>query len=532
MKPIQIQSISSAFSAYYTPKEIRQIIDKINKLNKDYISDLDKKTQIYIYTRLSSVLNTEKLSDIDGAIYIYYYMDIKKLSVSDNLKKKLLDIFPENREREGELIISDAFRNNFTQNEIKQIQTRITGIQPQISKLDKETQHTITSVLVEIFGSEIPDDEIDEYKRSLEEAKFEYAKIPVGLKKKLLAIFPMTEKEKVEKKLGPAFDCDMRWVTLMNNKIIISDIVNYMIKEAGRAKDSVFRGSAIIGDRDTDLSNLLDVQTIDLIAFPFIQVRQKYPVEEKLKDQAGKNAHKDKTSVDELKQSGLEPQQVYPTVHHFFETNPPLKNKVNIYYFGHAHGEGKHVDIHWNCLIVDMKNNTYFMYDPSDEQGPDQGYNFDSIKKRIIFEGMTAQVYDVSKTIPKNVTTLPPSGQRAQQFCAAWDDKYGIVADVFCQSWVLVFTSAYLNGVVDEFFSIDFRKAQMMIVKVFFSCLLSRMSVYYKGVIKEKEYASFFKVCRQCDEKKCVLKKVLPIIPTGKKKLPCIVSIVRRNWSK
>lgn len=258
------------------------------------------------------------------------------------------------------------------------------------------------------------------------------------------------------------FDSDIRWVMLMNNKQFITTIMTLVKKEAGpRGKDVRFAGAAIVGGPNDDLNELIDDSTLDIVS-------------PKLKTRMAK------------KRSN---QHTFSSLHDFFKARSPQEKKCNVYFFGDAYstgGSSEFVAIHWNCCIVDARNNRHFTvwYDPSEAlEHVEEAYNFEKIKKNNILRVLAHSKYPI-------ITFKTP--QRAQQACAEHPGQ-----DVFCQTWVLLFASVYINDACAGFARIDFAHWQTQPLKMWAKCLATRMPKSWQPTLNDPMYGGFFGNCRR-----------------------------------
>jgi len=276
---------------------------------------------------------------------------------------------------------------------------------------------------------------------------------------------------------GDVFDSDTNWVKLMNNRVVIKDLVEHICHD----KKAVFGGAALIASPDFDVKALVDPFTVDIIT-PKIYKTKKIS----------------KADLKELESENSEPQKIYKSISAFFQDHDLVENKINIFLFSDLYGDDPvNSTAHWATVIVNMPTKTYFWYDPSAQVDGKNGYDFSSFKKKSILENFP----DL-----RDVSVLPMT--RAQQYFGGLGQDHR-VTDIFCQSWTLMFLSAYLDNAVEYFFSLDFKKHQMEIIKSFLISTIKSMPDYnYKWLLKDKRYKLFFTRVRKCVDRKCKVEKI------------------------
>jgi hypothetical protein len=297
--------------------------------------------------------------------------------------------------------------------------------------------------------------------------------------------------------MGAAFDCDIDWVTLMNDRAFMASLMRTMLKEAGSDGNNMrFGGACIIGRKRDDLTLLKSPLTLDLVSSTMKLYKPR------------KRTH----------------QSVYNTYSQFLDANPPRIEKANIYFAGDAHGSGEHISIHWICYIIDLRPPTRLIwYDPSVESG-EQGdaYNFSPKKKRRILK-------TVGKKLPINIFKTMDlqewkTRDRAQQWCATSPSQ-----DVFCQTWVLMFASVFINGAWEGYKRINFVKWQNQPLKMWARCITSRMPKTWHPMLQNQSYVTFFTKCRRYIPGTGPTLETLPPIvakPHAAPIVPCILSII------
>jgi len=300
------------------------------------------------------------------------------------------------------------------------------------------------------------------------------------------------------KEFEELFDCDMAWVILMNNREMIKDLQTTIIKESN-AKNVEFRGACICGslssvDPETNLSNLIDAETIDLVSV-------------------------------ELKENlTSRKQKVFNYFDQFLKKYPPRKNKLNIYFVGDAYGKEEYVSIHWNCFLLEDRKNVVkspklLIYDPSmSKEYETQVYNFNKEKRDIIVDNF--DIKNKNKLEVLNIYTKYPSQNVCQDHCAM---------DVFCQSWIHMFVSAYVNDAFDGFALIDFTAYHSQPLKMWLKCITTRLPKDWTKTLEDKKYEYFLTKCRiPIDDKTGGVASLPPIIDKRSKKVivPCIYSVI------
>jgi hypothetical protein len=287
--------------------------------------------------------------------------------------------------------------------------------------------------------------------------------------------------------IGKTYDSDIAWVTLMNNRMFVSDIVTFIINESDKEDKYTFGGTCILGNQYDNFSAIIDKETIDLVE-PNLKPKK-----------GGKN------------------QSLYKEYKDWVHDHPPNPNKSTIYFVGDGHGHSNAIDIHWNVFIASADKKELIWYDPSMEQRNfGGGYNFD-VNKIVTVKTAFGN--------PEIKFVVPP--HRAQQFC---DDTHS-AADVFCQSWVVFFVSAFLyDPTLKTFFALDTLKYQTQPLKMWLLCVLSQMPEW-TNTLKRPEFKEFKTYCRtyDCRSLKTDAVKLPKIIPQEsrkrKKPLPCIHSV-------
>lgn len=290
------------------------------------------------------------------------------------------------------------------------------------------------------------------------------------------------------------FDCDVNWVVLMNNRLFVNELGKTMIAETKNPSDFNIGGIFIYGLLQDDMTSLKDEQTVDLVTT--------------------RNT-KNYISKDKNKQS------IYYNLQDYMKNNRPDNSKCNIYFVGDVSGSGEFLSIHWNCFIIDFRQGKKFIwYDPSDELFEGGfSYNFNPIKKMHIANTLKMPILDLKTMF------------RAQQFCASHPAQ-----DVFCQTWVFMFASAYINNLFDWFAKINYIKWQNHPLKMWIRCITSRLPKGKNSWFNElkKNYKQFFLYCRRnvpiaINRNNVIVEKLPKIIkmPPGKKKVPCIYSVIK-----
>jgi hypothetical protein len=296
-----------------------------------------------------------------------------------------------------------------------------------------------------------------------------------------------------EKFIGHVFDSDQRWVCYMSNKVLVYDLAKAIMGD-----NAILRGACVIADEKQNLYNLTNCFNLDVVTSqPF-------------------KGHGKISKRDKIELNGYKPQEFYESMRSYKANHLPLKNKINVYLFGDVQSDDPdNPSIHWICLIINLQNNTFFWYDPALQiDSRRDRYTFLPQKFEQIKSNFIDTTYSDSTIIPAVC---------AQQNCSGLQNEMAV--DVFCQSWVFVFVGAYLQGinVLDAYFSLDFRKHQMLIVKTFLKCAISNMQGY-EGVLMDPVYRRFFLSARTlCNDSECTLVDVPAI--TGNKS-PCILFVL------
>ena len=204
----------------------------------------------------------------------------------------------------------------------------------------------------------------------------------------------------------------------------------------------------------------------------------------------------------------------------FFQANPPEEKGITFYYIADSTGNGKDIEIHWNCLIVNAIMNKIELYDPSAS-----GYNFEHEKLKYTIDA----VINVSPYFSSfDIITLNFSTPQ-QTVC---NSEYPGV-DIFCQSWVMFFSAIYIADKIEEFATIDFSKWQTIPLKMWMICMLTR----YDDKLQVRNYGididNFFNYSilhtYKGDVPTYILAKLPEIIDCGKNQ-PVVYSIIK-NFS-
>jgi hypothetical protein len=329
--------------------------------------------------------------------------------------------------------------------------------------------------------------------------------------------------------------------SVMINKEFRRSVANIIIKEANdNRKDKLnvaYKGSCIIGSSTNDpkeeiskLTALKDKhkETVDLIS-KFDKTKCGKTKEQKESAWATSEHTLPKTHS---------PQCIFKTIKEYLDYNFPEEGKINIYYVAHAHGSGQNIDVHWNCVIVDYPEKKIVWYDPAtyndenEEDSEEETYNFSITKKTEFVSVLT------------KMTKLPcydiQFDDAQQRVCDP--DFHG--ADTFCQSWVMLFSSLYINNktypdLIDKFAKIDFETYQTLPVKMWLKCIFKHYPVleveaYGNEDILDTFYDySILNIFKDKSPQKEVSKivKVPEVLDYGKKK-PIVFSIVENFYNK
>jgi len=284
--------------------------------------------------------------------------------------------------------------------------------------------------------------------------------------------------EVVSKGVDHLLDCDFEFMRLMNNKLVVrDDIMAPLLKNN---TNYCYGGSFYFASDTDNMNSLIDFLSHDIVS-PITKCRKRRKC-----------------------------QSIYKTLEDFFKANPPDTTKRTIYFVGDAHTNGKHVEVHWNCFIVDK--NTIWWYDPSfDEETKRQRvYNF-SVEKR---EKIKTTIGSINT--PKTLTRIYGT-HRAQQVCT--DSSKAI--DIFCQSWVLIFAASAIEDVNEEFLHLDFPFYQNKILKAWLKCLFKRSSEL-RGELQNDSrgmalsYCRIFRDIKDFPKGRVVIEKVPDIPDDGK----------------
>ncbi len=283
---------------------------------------------------------------------------------------------------------------------------------------------------------------------------------------------------------------------IMVNKEFRRLLAEIIIRETD--KPAVYKGSVIIGSvggepktEISTLSNLQDSATVDLISS---LVKKSSPCEKQ------------------------DIQCIYRTVDDYLRANAPEEKMQNIYYIADAHGEEE--EVHWNCVIVDGIKKQIVIYDPS-TQG---GYDFSNVKRRVFLSSCIEMTGFPAFTIVFDLVQ--------QKFCDPY--KYP-GADIFCQSWVMIFSSMYILDLLDGFAKIDYIALQSLPLKMWLICLFRK----YNKILGVRNYGlnvdAFFKYAildRTVKKNKDYDVVMVPkVINCGKKK-PVAFSVIENFSNK
>lgn len=244
-----------------------------------------------------------------------------------------------------------------------------------------------------------------------------------------------------KKDKGAIYDAISEADTAIGRQIMVNKefrrLLTQIIIDEVKKKSVVYKGSVIIGSvggepksEVSSLQNLKDEFTVDLIS----------------------NMIKKSSKCDNPNQQCL-----YKSVQDYLRANSPEEKTINIYYIADAHGEEE--EVHWNCVIVDGVENRIVLYDPS-TQG---GYDFSKTKR----DAFLSELAEITK-IPVYTIVFD---MVQQIFCDPY--KYP-GADIFCQSWVMLFSSVYILDMLDKFSKINFAKLQSLPLKMWLICMFKK----------------------------------------------------------
>jgi len=259
------------------------------------------------------------------------------------------------------------------------------------------------------------------------------------------------------------FHADDRWIRLMSNRIYFQDFMAVILRNSALEGPVCYQGNFFYSTAE-DITPLIDEETHDIVS---LAASRFTPV-------AG--------------------QTIYPSVTEFFldKRHRPIENCTNIYCVGDIHGtpEGGDFNVHWNCFICVLSSkpgaSRVVWYDPAiSKESVDAGvpYDFSQPKKQSILNSL----FRFTGRLP--VDTKTPV-VRAQRVCNAAFD----CVDSFCQTWVMMYVSAFIEGRDKEFLNLPFDKYANLVLKTWLYCLVRNegMSEWMKELqskdLKDFEY--------------------------------------------
>lgn len=299
--------------------------------------------------------------------------------------------------------------------------------------------------------------------------------------------FYQGDKDAIYNEIGDADTAIGRQI--MVNKEFRTLFAEIITKEA--KTDSVYKGSVIIGsvggEEEHEISSLKilkDPYTVDLIS----------------------------AKIKKSSKCNKKTQCIYRSVEDYLNANPPEKDKMSIYYVADAHGEEE--EVHWNCVISDDINKRIVLYDPS-TQG---GYDFAEIKRTTFIQTLEKMTGLPAYRIVFDVVQ--------QIFC---DPKYP-GADIFCQSWVMLFSSMYILDLLDGFAKIDYIKLQSLPLKMWLICIFNKYDKILQIKSYQVEVEAFYKYAI-IDKKKNFEIVLLPEVINCGKKQPVAFSVIKNFFN-
>lgn len=260
------------------------------------------------------------------------------------------------------------------------------------------------------------------------------------------------------------FYADDRWIKLMANRNYFRDFMNVIIPNS-IYKAVCYQGNFFYATKE-NVTPLIDEETHDIV------------------------------SLQASRFTAVPGQSIYPSVTEFFldKRHRPVENCVNIYFVGDVHGgamSGGVFNVHWNCFICVLSSKPgeshVVWYDPalSKENVKAGEYDFSPAKKDSILDSL----FRFTGKLP--VTSIAPE-IRAQRVCSS----DFICVDSFCQTWVMMFAAAFIEGKSKEFLNLAFDKYANLILKTWLYCLVKNEGmVDWMRELKTKEL-KVFEYCR------------------------------------
>lgn len=249
------------------------------------------------------------------------------------------------------------------------------------------------------------------------------------------------------------FYSDDRWIRLMNNRIYYRQFMNEILKNAKLGLPICYQGNFFYADDGLDFSPLIDEETHDVVG-----------------------------GMKGLRASP--PQVLYPTMTAYFAAHPTPPECCSLYFVGDVHAiSDDEYGVHWNCFVYinfDGMKKTIYWFDPAVGKSLQGGYNFDRRKRAIIIDELLKDQL-TQTTLIDLAPDFPP-----QYIC---NPDYTCV-DSFCQTWVMIFAAAFIEGKVDWFFALPFRKYSNLILKTWLFCMVKEMPEWAKE-FKTKELKNF-----------------------------------------
>lgn len=277
----------------------------------------------------------------------------------------------------------------------------------------------------------------------------------------------------LKKNLEKQFDIDVEFTKLMNSKEQYNPIMDFILRK--HLDKFKYGGAFVFGYENSNLIDLIDKNgpSHDIVWEGFRQ----------------------NVKGNKLKQG------LYKTIEDYFNVNKPDNKKETIYFVGDANGNGEYVDVHWNCFIV--CKGRILWYDPTyskeiEEEDSEYGtkalltnlddYNSEEDEDYVYSEESEDELEynsdsDFEEEQEKSEIDLNNFDSDKQKQIIDYFEKELILVepeepaqyyteqgplytDIFCQSWVLLFASAYVEKEMENYLTnLDFFKYQTVILK-------------------------------------------------------------------
>lgn len=240
----------------------------------------------------------------------------------------------------------------------------------------------------------------------------------------------------MEPEIDDIFRSDFRWILLMNNRNYFKQFMDAIIKTNKLQLPICYHGNFFYANQNIDVTSLIDPETHDVVG------------------------GKSKVEIEG-------PQHHYHNISEYFKDYPPKSQCFNFYFIGdiHSEGEGTEFPVHWNCMIYLTYSTQRFIqwFDPAlGVVLENQKYNFSQKKKNAIinyFQNLSQVPIDISDIL---------CYYRPQRVCTPYYD----CVDSFCNTWCLMFASAFVENLLEIFINLPYNQYGNMILKSWLYCFI------------------------------------------------------------